>query len=248
MPSNANDVTVYHGNHAEIICNADGTTDITLILLVTANSMFTTSSEHVDVNMIIEMGIIKSNVTYDASPEIKNLACEVINGGKAINVSFDYYPDTNEFFKIDIRYKTTGLFSRSGDGTFHFNHTFHSKYSALDMLIKLPKPSEFSKISLTETCPVPAVYFEDTSYYMLGWNTAPYIDCDDYYMPINFSYRLETDWSYAHLWLWLSILSAVVALSVERIIWIIQHRKEAILFLKSKINRREGYKGAKPKK
>lgn len=141
---------------------------------------------------------------------------------------------------MKLRYSVEGLLRKDDRGFFRFKNTIRVDSGSLEVLLKIPKPSQFHRLEMEHAIPVPQMFTEESHYYVLAWDTPTLVSQDVSIMDIDISYR--TVWDLESIWTWLLLLFAGAFAG-----WVLKRILELYLFpsVKQKI---ETFKEQRSKK
>jgi len=197
-------IQIAYGDHFEMTCRNDGFVDFYQVILATANITQNVTFEatySLDGNLVGDM-------SYEYSPEIVDheVISNSLNGISVIDVSYNATLKPLKFTNLKLNYIVDGLLKKDENNAWHFKHSFNSdSKGSLEVLLKIPKPSQFEKLILKDTIPAPHVFVEESHYYVLVWKSPLFTFNNVSSTYIDVSYEIVWNPEAFNLWLILQI-------------------------------------------
>ena len=212
-------ILIAYGDHIELVCEDSGLISVTHTVLETANiTQNVTSASTYSIKGTLA-GIVRSE--YD--PEIRepDILYKSENGITTIIVNFSVTLAPLKFVKLKLFYKLSDML-KNENGTWHLRYTFNTDAtSPPEIVVKVPKPSQFNKLIVENTVPSPNVFIEESHYYSLVYKTPLFKFGNTSATSVDISYRSEFDFDAIKWWVLLQILGWAIAFPlgffVERI-------------------------------
>jgi len=201
-------ILIAHGDHIELVCEDDGLISVTHTILEAANiTQNVTSAATYSIQ-----GTLVGEVRSEYDPEIRepDILYRSENGITTITANFSATLAPLKFVKLKLFYKLSDLL-KNENGTWHLRCTFNGDAtSPPEIVVKIPKPSQFKKLIVENTVPSPNVFIEESHYYSLVYKVPLFRFGNTGSTSIDISYHTVWDIDAIFWWLILTIVSIVI--------------------------------------
>jgi hypothetical protein len=212
-------ILIAYGDHIELVCEDNGLISVTHTILETANvTQNVTSASTYSIK-----GTLVGTVKGEYDPEIRepDILYKSENGITTIIVNFSVTLAPLKFVKLKLSYELSDMLKYENE-TWHLRYTFNSDAtSPPEIVVKVPKPSQFDKLVVENTVPSPNVLMEESHYYSLVYKTPLFKFGNTSATSIDITYRSEFDFDAFKWWILLQVLGWAIAFplgfSLERI-------------------------------
>lgn len=202
-------ILIAYGDHIELVCGDDGLISVTHTVLETANITKNITST----SIYSIKGTLVGEIRNESDPEIRELRIrgESDNGVTIITANFSVTLAPLKFVKLKLFYKLSDML-KNENGTWHLRYTFNTDaVSPPEIVVKVPKPSQFNKLIVENTVPSPNVFIEESHYYSLVYKTPLFKFGNTSTTSIDISYRNELDHDAIKWWVLLQIFGWIIA-------------------------------------
>ena len=134
------------------------------------------------------------------------------NGITTIIANFSVALAPLKFVKLELFYKLSDML-KNENGTWHLRYTFNTDaVSPPEIVVKVPKPSQFNKLIVENTIPSPTVFIEESHYYSLVYKVPLFKFGNTSTTSIDISYHSILDTDAIFWWLILTVLGIVLGI------------------------------------
>lgn len=194
-PSKADDViSVGHGDHIVVTLRNDGLIDIDYTILMTSNK--TVKGTFNLIQSLDGVLVGEPNITADSRIESCELLWKVEGEVTVFNVTIKTDVEPFKFRDVTISYTLNGSL-KFQDGSWYFERVFSSTAGSLappEIVVKVPKPSEFDDLSFEEMIPIPHVFLEEGLCYTLVWKSEAFLVGNTSVTLVRLKYSVRTNW------------------------------------------------------
>jgi hypothetical protein len=202
-------ILIAYGDHFELVCEDNGLISVTHIVLETANiTQNVTSTSTYSIK-----GTLVGEVRSEYDPEIRepDILYKSENGVTTIFVNFSVTLMPLKFVKLKLFYKLSDIL-KNENGTWHLRYTFNTDaISPPEIVVKIPKPSQFNKLIVENTVPSPQVFIEESHYYSLVYKAPLFKFGNTSSTSLDISYKNELDFDAIKWWVLLQIFGWTIA-------------------------------------
>jgi hypothetical protein len=151
----------------------DGSVMVNQTILFTSNKTINGSmveNESIDGTLIGEPELIADS-SIEHSEALWKSEEDVTTFIIIVNATFE----PSKFKAVKLNYYLSGLLERENDGSWLFNRVFNMAADALappEIVVKVPKPSQFQDLRFLEIIPTPSVSLDETGYYVMSWTSS----------------------------------------------------------------------------
>lgn len=198
-------ILIAYGDHIELVCEESGLVSVTHTILETAN----TTQNVTSVSTYSIKGTLVGEVRSEYDPEIRepDILYKSENGITTIIANFSVSLAPLKFVKLELFYKLSDML-KNENGTWHLRYTFNTDaISPPEIVVKIPKPSQFNKLIVENTVPSPNVFIEESHFYSFVYKVPLFKFGNTSTTSIDISYRTALDPDAIFWFLILSIAS-----------------------------------------
>lgn len=194
-PLRADDlIIVGHGDQFVLTLRNNELVDIDHTILLTSNK--TIEGTYNEIQSID--GRLEGEPTYVMDSDIDS--CEVLwkveDGLTKFNITIKATVEPLKFKSVTISYTLNGSLNYK-NGSWHFRKVFSSTAGALappEIVVKVPKPSEFDDLSFEEIIPIPHVFLEEGPHYILVWKSEVFLVGNTSATLVRLKYSATKNW------------------------------------------------------
>jgi len=205
-------ILIAYGDHIELVCEDNGQISVTHTILETANiTQNVTSTSTYSIK-----GTLVGEVRSEYDPEIRepDILYKSENGITTIIANFSVTLAPLKFVKLKLFYELSGML-KNENGTWHLRYTFNTDaISPPEIVVKVPKPSQFNKLIVENTVPSPNVFIEESHYYSLVYKVPLFKFGNTSTTSIDISYHTALDTDAIFWWVVLTIISFVIGIAL----------------------------------
>lgn len=229
-----NGVTVVHGNQFILTLEDDGLVRVDHTILFTSNRTIKgVFIEHhsMDGTLIGEPTLVADS-TIEHSEVLWKVEDEITRFTIIINATLE----PNKMKAVRLSFTIKGLLELINDSQF-FNRLFSLTSDAIappEVVVKVPKPSQFKELVFHEIIPTPEVFLEEGSFYLLTWKSSAFTFGNTTKTLVRLRYSSYTNYGKIITWIVPPFLGIIGGFLLTRL-W--DNRTRVSTWIKKKIER-----------
>jgi len=234
-------VTVVHGDQIILILHNNGLAEIDHTILFTSNKTISgvlIEKQSFDGTLIGEPILIA-----DSSIEHSEVSWKTEGGITKFNITVNATLEPQKFKAVRLSYTLRDLLKFDNNSWF-FNRVFTMSADAIappEVVIKVPKPSQFEDLEFHEIVPFPAVFLEEGPYYVLTWKSSTATFGNVTETLVRLRYSSQFNFVKTFLWLTPTLVSISVGVILTRL-W--DNRSRLLRWIQKRLKSREKGKSA----
>lgn len=194
-PLRADDlIIVGHGDQFVLTLKNDGLVDINHTILLTSNK--TIEGTYNEIHSIDGTLVGEPTAVRDSDIDSCEVLWRVADGITKFNITIKATVEPLKFKSVTISYTLDDLLNFR-NGSWYFRKVFSSTAGALappEIVVKVPRPSEFDDLSFEEMIPIPHVFLEEGPHYILVWKSEVFVVGNTSATLVRLKYSFSTNW------------------------------------------------------
>lgn len=228
-----NSITVVHGDQIILTLQNSGLVKIDHTILFTSNKTIT----GVLIEKLSFEGTLIGEPTLiaDSSIEHSEVLWKTEGGITKFNITVNATLEPQKFKAVRLGYTVSDLL-KFDNGSWFFNSVFTMSAGAIappEVVIKVPKPSQFEDLEFREIVPMPVVFLEEGPYYVLTWKSSSVTFGNVTETLVRLRYSSQFNLVKALLWLTPTLISISVGVVLTRL-W--DNRKRVSAGIKKRLS------------